>query len=303
MENKKLTPEQEQDARGILRRVDPYEMADARPLAKALLSEIDRLRAIVDQVDDELAVNWVNVKEGNYEAALRDLVTFNTHVSNDPAVNGIDAAIDNERERCARIAESWNVWGLLDATVEWFKSAAEATAAEIAGRIRSAEDNSEPTGTNNDLIPASAVKGVRQTLYDLDCQRMGKAYESGYRDALDRARMEAGSMLPPEDMLPRILPPAMNASNLRRLARNIEIFNSRDHDIRYLRQWAGYIEELKRLDESKKAATVVCKYCEEFGMPSVSIPTKDRRICPQCGAWGKFKDELTSTDNTTKESL
>lgn len=53
-----------------------------------LEAECERLRRIVDQVDDVLVVNWVGPrKDGDYRKALADLITFNIQIENDPAVS------------------------------------------------------------------------------------------------------------------------------------------------------------------------------------------------------------------------
>lgn len=54
-----------------------------------LLAEFNKLKAIVDQVDDVLVVNWVGPRvDGDYKKALYDLVDFNIKIATDPAVNG-----------------------------------------------------------------------------------------------------------------------------------------------------------------------------------------------------------------------
>lgn len=57
---------------------------------------IASLKAIVDQVDDELVVNWITVKDGDYRKALHDLVMQGIQIENDPAVSSTARARQEE---------------------------------------------------------------------------------------------------------------------------------------------------------------------------------------------------------------
>jgi hypothetical protein len=60
---------------------------DAEARVQELVEENKRLSNIVDQVDDELIVNWIGVKDDNYRQALADLVMWEIQIHNDPRVS------------------------------------------------------------------------------------------------------------------------------------------------------------------------------------------------------------------------
>ena len=54
-----------------------------------LKTELNRLRSIVQQVDDELVVNWISVKDDNYRKAIHDLVMWEIMIHDDPTVSEV----------------------------------------------------------------------------------------------------------------------------------------------------------------------------------------------------------------------
>lgn len=57
----------------------------------SLESELQTLRAIKEQVDNVLIVNWISVKDNDYRKALNDLVGWELQIHKDPAVSEIAA--------------------------------------------------------------------------------------------------------------------------------------------------------------------------------------------------------------------
>ena len=47
----------------------------------------EQLQGIVWQIEDELIVNWIDVKNNDYRKAIHDLVMFNIQIENDPSVS------------------------------------------------------------------------------------------------------------------------------------------------------------------------------------------------------------------------
>jgi len=54
---------------------------------QGLARRVQQLENIVEQVDDELIVNWIPVKDNNYRKALHDLICFNIEIANNPQVS------------------------------------------------------------------------------------------------------------------------------------------------------------------------------------------------------------------------
>lgn len=78
------------------------------------------LQRIVNQVDDELVVNWITVKDGDYRKALRDLVAQGIQIENDPAVSSTAKARQEEMAALqSRITELEDALKLLE---PFFKS-------------------------------------------------------------------------------------------------------------------------------------------------------------------------------------
>ena len=86
----------EADARD---RVAAIGFAETERRLAALTAERDELKAIVDQVDDVLVVNWIAAKDGDYRQALHDLVTTNIAEHDDPAISSVAKARQDERDK------------------------------------------------------------------------------------------------------------------------------------------------------------------------------------------------------------
>lgn len=78
-------------------------------IRKGILPAVERLKKVVDAVDDVLVINWITVNNDDYRKALSDLVFFCIQIENDPAVS--ETAIARQKE-LTRLRDA--LQGLLD---------------------------------------------------------------------------------------------------------------------------------------------------------------------------------------------